>query len=82
MRKTLAFGATALLATTMVACTGAPASETEPIAAVYGPPPTELREVDKPIDDVYGPPSSFEKADDAAYDYGDEVTTAQDGDMG
>lgn len=66
MKKTLAFGATALLAVTLTACTG----QTDPIPVLYGPQfPDPPEEVDRPLDDVYGPPTSFEESDDWAYDY-------------
>ena len=54
MKKSLLLGASTAFAVILTACTGN--GSVEQVEAVYGPPPTELRQHDDPMADVYGPP--------------------------
>lgn len=69
MKKGLFIGTSTLLATMLVACTGAGGSTTDPVETVYGPPTEITTPDDDPVEDVYGPPIG---------DYGDDATASDD----
>ena len=77
MRKTIAFGATALLTAMLAGCTGDGGGVTRPVSALYGPPSAFSDSDDDPIEDVYGPPVSPYGEDDG-FDYDDAQDDGSD----